>query len=797
MYYQKSLKSELRYSPGKHVILIYACVSLIGLFPVLTPAQSNILEEVVVTAQKREQSLQDIPISVAVTSGEHIEKQNLIDLVELAAQTPNIIITAGPASDLLYIRGVGSSINGGYEQSVGTFVDGIYHGRSRYSRGVLFDVERVELLRGPQSTYFGNNAIAGALNVITRKPGDEFEGYVNVLFEPDDGERSVEFALGGPVTDTLGVRVATKIYGMSGFVRDIHSGVQGPDLDDKLVRATVAWKPTDSFDAIFKAEIASSDGDRTPHFQLFNCPPPAGFPGPGGSCAAALGVFGTLNDKLDTIGMDTPGEFTNVNTREYVLTLNLDMWNHSFTSITGYSNYDYRQGFDGDSIPLPLIGANFNEDFEQYSQEFRITSPAGNRFEYLAGFYWQTSDLFNQNKIYTDIVTPLLLTSPAGPLYAPFLPVGPQNDLFQDEETFSLFGSLTWHITDSLRGTVGLRWTDVQKDGVKSLFIGSTPGAAALSGGEFKPLPFPLSMFPLPPRGPLAGGLGTPHGPIPLSVSNDDVTPSVNIQYDVTEDIMTYFSFSQGFKSGGLDAQNVSGPPDPLTFGPEEVDAYEAGVKAVWLDRRLATNLAWYRNEYSDLQQGVLQTGITFNVENVGELVVQGVEFDATLRVTENLTVNTAFAYLDSEYKSYPDGGCTALQSLRSAMSNPGQRCLQDLSGEPSPYSPEFSGYVHARHVLPLPHDLKLVTDLNVYFTDDFEVISDNDPLVTQDSYAKLDARIALGNQGDTWEIAVVGKNLTDKYTQSFANDTPLAPGTFQILLNRPRSLAIQGRYSW
>lgn len=796
MHHQNSLTHGLQYSPGRYAAVMYFCAFLTAIFPAIASAQGNILEEVIVTAQKREQSLQDVPISVAVTSGEDIEKQSLTDLGELAAQTPNIIISDAPASDQLYIRGVGSSINGGFEQSVGTFVDGIYHGRSRYSRGVLFDVERVELLRGPQSTYFGNNAIAGALNVITRKPGDEFEGYVNVLFEPDDGERSVELAMGGPVTDTLGIRVASKIYGMSGFVRDFHSGVQGPDLDDKLIRATVAWNPTDTFDATFKAEIAESDGTRNPHFQLFNCPPAGGFPGPGGGCAAALGAFGTLNDELDTIGADTPGEFTAAHTREYVLTLNLDMLNHTITSITGYSNYDYRQGFDGDSVPLPLLGVNFNEDFEQYSQELRITSPTGNRFEYIAGFYWQTSDLFNQNKIYADIVSPLLLFSPVGPLYAPFLPVGPQNDLIQDEETFSLFGSLTWHITDSLRGTVGLRWTDVEKDGVKSLFIGSTNGAAALSG-PFTPLPFPLSMFPLPPRGPVAGGLGTPHEPVPLSISNDDVTPSVNVQYDVTEDIMAYFSFSQGFKAGGFDAQNVSGPPDPLTFGPEEVDAYEAGVKATWLDGRLATNLTWYRNEYTDLQQAVLQTGITFNVENVGELVVQGVEFDATLRMTENLTISTAVAYLDSEYESYPNGGCTALQSLRFAMSNPGQTCLQDLTGKPSPYSPEFSGYVHARHVLPLPRDLRVVTDVNVYFTDDFEVISDNDPLVTQDSYAKLDARIALGNQGNTWEIAVVGKNLTDKYTRSFANDSPLAAGTFQMLLDRPRSLAIQGRYSW
>ncbi|MDE0513937.1 MAG: TonB-dependent receptor [Gammaproteobacteria bacterium] len=786
----------MRTSPGNHALLIYGFVSLIGLFPVLVLGQGSVLEEIIVTAQKREQSLQDVPISVAVTSGESIEKQSLTDLGELAAQTPNIIITDAPASDQLYIRGVGSSINGGFEQSVGTFVDGIYHGRSRYSRGLLFDVERVELLRGPQSTYFGNNAIAGALNVITRKPGDEFEGYVNLLFEPDDGERSVELALGGPVSDTFGVRVAAKIYGMSGFVRDFHTGVQGPDLDDKQIRATATWKPTDSFDATFKAEIANSDGDRNPPFQLFNCPPGPPFPGPGGGCAVALRVFGPLNDELDTIAADTPGEFTAAHTREYVLTLNLDMWDHTFTSVTGYSNYDYRQGFDGDSVPLPLLGVNFNEDFEQYSQEFRITSPTGNRFEYIAGFYWQSSDLFNQNKIYADIVSPLLLGSPVGPLYAPFLPVGPQNDLYQDEETFSLFGSLTWHATDSLRGTVGLRWTDVQKDGVKSLFIGSTNGAAAASG-PFTPLPLPLSRFPLPPRGPVAGGLGTPHGPVPLSISNDDVTPSVNIQYDVTEDIMTYFSFSQGFKSGGFDAQNVSGPPAPLTFGPEEVDAYEAGAKATWLDGRLATNLTWYRNEYTDLQQAVLQTGITFNVENVGKLVVQGVEFDASLKVTENLTVDAAVAYLDSEYKSYPDGGCTALQSLQFAMANPGQTCLQDLTGQPSPYSPEFSGYVHARHVLPLPRDLRLVTDINVYFADDFEIISDNDPLVTQDSYAKLDARIALGNQGDTWEIAMVGKNLTDKYTRSFANDSPLAAGTFQMLLNRPRSLAIQGRYSW
>ncbi|MDY6984363.1 MAG: TonB-dependent receptor plug domain-containing protein, partial [Pseudomonadota bacterium] len=237
-------------------------------------AQAEV-EEFVVTAQKREQSLQDVPISVSAVTGDALQAQNLGEMEAVSMQLPNIHISESAIGDKLFIRGIGSGINAGFEQSVGTFVDGVYHGRSLQTRSQFLDIERVEVLRGPQSTYFGNNAIAGALNVTTRRPTDEFSGYVNTFYEFEHSERHIEGAVGGALTDTVSARIAGLASGLEGWMQNLNTGQTEGQERNRALRVSFLFTPNDTFDALLKVEGGRFDV-RGRNLQTLGCPPATG-----------------------------------------------------------------------------------------------------------------------------------------------------------------------------------------------------------------------------------------------------------------------------------------------------------------------------------------------------------------------------------------------------------------------------------------------------------------------------------------------------------------------------------------
>src|SRR6185312_14273182 len=237
------------------------------------------LEEVVVTAQRREQRLQDVPVAVTVVSGKALAQQNITSLEAVSVRLPAVRIVSGPLTDYLNIRGVGSGQNAGFEQSVATFVDGLYRGRSKATRAALFDVDQVEVLKGPQTTFFGNNAIAGALNITPRKPDREFDYNFSAL-----GGLYGEFQLQGgvsvPLTDTLAVRVAGRYNGSNGYVSNSFTGLSGPHTRELIGRVAVVWEPTDNFSSTLRFDRGRNRNLETYNAQLLNCP------------QGACGVFG-------------------------------------------------------------------------------------------------------------------------------------------------------------------------------------------------------------------------------------------------------------------------------------------------------------------------------------------------------------------------------------------------------------------------------------------------------------------------------------------------------------------------
>jgi len=844
---------------NRHTGSIRVLTAALGV-PLASAAMGQaVLEEVVVTAQKREQSLQDVPISVSSVSGDALQAQNLVEMETLAVQLPNIHISESAIGDKLFIRGIGSGINAGFEQSVGTFIDGVYYGRSLQTRSQFLDIERVEVLRGPQSTFFGNNAIAGALNITTRQPTQEFSGYVNTFYETENEEHHLEGAVGGSITDTLAVRVAGLVSGLDGWVTNLNTGATEGDEDNQSLRASFAFTPNDSFDATLKLEQGAYDV-KGRNIQVTNCPPRSGALG---TCALAtapvLARFGgpfvtplypDYDDTFDKYtqyngpvipafttavnmlgageaGRSVPpppagmsqadlGELDNSNA---TLTLNWQLPGHVLTSVSGFSSYEFDFRQSSDFMPVPLGSITQMEEFEQFSQELRLVSDTAGPVQYMAGLYYQNNELKVREAV--DLYLPPPYFQPASTYFtdACRLPerandptcrlpatIGSAEAMHgQDEDSIAVFGALTWNLTDALSATLGGRYARVEKDLMRvqtvrddapGITVPCPPQAAALLGCiPGAPL---LMTANNPPQGRAFGwGAGT------LDIAREDTefTPSLSLQWQFMDDVMLYGSYTEGFKAGGFDQRNLFLDPVGGQFDPENVDAWEAGMKSQLLDGAMQFNLAVFRSNYDDLQVSTFDGVVNFLVNNAASARSQGVEGDMRWLLGDNLVFGAALAFLDAKWRDYRDAQCRAMDAALAPIArctiNSSGLLVQDLSGQDLLMAPEWSGNVSAEHVLPLRGGLELQTQLLVYFQDDKFLAADNDPATLQESFTKVNLRVALVS--DTgWEVALVGRNLSDELTSPHAEDLPLRSGnSFFRLTDRPRTLALQAQYRW
>jgi len=269
------------------------------------------------------------------------------------------------------------------------------------------------------------------------------------------------------------------------------------------------------------------------------------------------------------------------------------------------------------------------------------------------------------------------------------------------------------------------------------------------------------------------------------------VTPSLNVKFDVTDDLMAYASYAQGFKAGGFDGTSGTGDKTELPFDPESVDAYEVGLKGKLLDGRMRFTLAAFRSEYKNLQLAVTQlqgAAIINTVESVGASTSQGIELGLEWAASDRLRIRLELAPLDSFFEDYKNAGPTALQVLGGLTS-------QDLSGRRN--APKYTGNFNAQYRHPLPNDLRLITELNVYFSGSRDMGADLDPALLQDAYAKVGLRVSFGPADGRWSFSAIGKNLTDETILNFATDMPASPGSYVMNTERGRSIAVQARYNW
>lgn len=725
-------------------------------------------------------------ISATVTSGEELEQRNIQNLQSLAYRLPSVRISTTPVADYVAVRGVASSLNLGFEQSVGTFVDGLYRGRSRSTRAALFDVERVEVLRGPQTTFFGNNAIAGAFNIATRKPSGTLEANAQAFYAPVGEEYSIEGGVSIPLNDNLAVRLAARQSGMDGYIENENLGTTEPHLNERIGRLSAVWQPSSSIETVVRLDLGQNRNRGILSNQILSCPPEPVYGAASGVCARYLAASGgSVDDELDRVSAANPS-FFDYDFIEAEQSTTIDLGRNSLILTTGY--FDHNYDLVNDVVPVPasmggsVIGtsqavpARFLEDFEQFSQEVRFQSDESDRFEYMAGIYYSHSNL-------SVLGYQGFFQAPFGQIfgsgvYSPETPIAVQISNREVATNWSIFGSATLHLAEAFRLNLGLRYSIVSKDATREASAGSSID-----------IPGPDNFVPGPPAFQNAAltGLGADIGDFAFNSRTDrELMPSVSVEYDLASDVMVYASYTHGFKAGGF-----SGYFSSSIFDPELVDAYEIGLRSQLFNRRLTFNLTAFYSDYTDLQETttiILPSGGNRQVVgNVAGSVSKGIELSTKLSIMPGLDLSADVSYLDATYTDYVSAPCTVLQQTLN-----GVPCFQDLSGKRRAFAPEWSGSVAARYVYDISEALQVRLSGSIYFTSMFFAQPLADPELSQDGYTSFDARIGVGPGDGRWELALVGKNLSDTTIGSFWQPTPTSPGSYQAILDPPRSIGIQ-----
>lgn len=708
------------------------------------------LEEVIVTAQKRAESLQDVPVAVTAIDGQKLDDYGLTRLDDLMVYTPSLTVVEGPADSFIFIRGIGSGFNKGFEQSVGTYVDGIYFGRGRSSRNGMVDMERVEVLKGPQGILFGKNTIAGAINLTTRNPSQEAEGYIQISneFEETD-ETSIEAAYGGYLTDTFGIRLATRYTTSNGWMTNTYNGEQIGAEDDVVTRLSMVFEPNDDVKVTAKVQHSHLEQSEKPS-ELVVCN--AGMQG-------ILGMVGiddcSFDGNTSVSAIDPKGGFGGDNMEALSGSLNID-WaindSLTLTSLTGYTTHDEDMYLDADYSPLELLDATRDEYFKSVSQEFRINSQGDNGLDYIAGVYIESSTMdFDAILSYNLAAIPL---------------VGSRvTDVTQDTDTKAIFGQMTWQLNDDLAVTVGARYSEDKKDVDSVNYCGDYKTGAANG----------------------AAGCFGPAYAIVMDRKDDNFSPAVTLEWNPSIDHMLYAKYSEGYKSGGFDLQSTTGNLDTFQFEPEEAKSFELGSKSTLMDGAMTLNAALFRNEYTNLQVSTFDGNVSFNVGNAAKAISQGIDLDVNWALTDSLRTSLSVAILDATYDSFATAQCSFPET---AAGN----SVCDLTGTDLQFSPEWSGHWNVSWESSVADDMLLTVSSDLNFTDSFQTMSDNDPELVQGAFAKLDMRVSLQPSDGQWELALIGRNLTDEETFHFGNDVPLSGGSYFKNYEKPRTVAIQGR---
>lgn len=712
------------------------------------------LEEITVTAQKREQSLQDVPVSVSVLSAEDLALRNENEIASLTQLSPGFTFSAGPtnSTNSIQIRGIGSqAFSRGIDQSVSTVIDGVVATSLSTAQLDLSDVERVEVLRGPQGMLFGKNASAGVLNIVTRKPTEEFEAMLGGSYG-DEKEIKVNGYISGPLGDSVSGRLSFYSNDRDPYLENVFpGGKDANDRDDWGVRGKLAFNPSENLDILLTVNHLEREYDNC-------CQLPAEGLVPG-SLAESLNVpAGSENDQIIENNVSTgSSELDNI-----ILDINYQMGEFTLTSITSFVNSEVFSNSGTENLPLTsIVELAQQEEIDQFTQELRLTSPAGETFEYILGLYYFKKD------------TDLHVSEAVDPFPLGFAPPGVMVSTGTytpevENESYALFSNVTWNITDRARLTAGFRLNREELDMDFSL-ITPTPGAFT----NF-PVVFPLPDFFF---------IGPSSIDYSISDSDTEVLWRIIAQYDFTEEAMAYASVSRGYKGIGVDtgsraAQYVVSGRSPLV-DPEIPTSYELGLKSRWWDNRLNINATIFYTQFEDFQAESSTASLggppAIFLDNAEELETYGLELEVQAQATENLLLSGSLAYIEAEYTKYTDTQCYAFQPdgpNECAGRIFGMGGFQDLSDKDVPNSPDLSFTINAlyeKEFKDLP--FRGFVNASYYWQDEAQSQVNNNPAAIIDSYGIANLTIGITSDDDRYSVQLWVKNLFDEFYQTTKRD--------------------------
>lgn len=723
------------------------------------------LEEITVTARKREEGLQSAPISISAFTGEGLDYRGVTKIDSIANFTPNLVFQNNPgdggssASAAIYIRGIGQSdFIPTVEPGVGLYVDGVYIARSVGSVLDLIDVERVEVLRGPQGTLFGRNTIGGAISITTKKPDEEFGARIDVTTGSAD-RIDVRGSLNVPVTDTFFVKAAAATFNRDGYVRHTADGRRLGDDDTLTGRLAARWLATDSIEVNWSidstrdrengapmvnvAQFATTDPAYPSTFMALNSVLVTGDPF---SCAAPPNLTNPAcyNSQYVNAGTNenrgTGRHFSDLDLIGTSLAIDWTLADLTIKSITAYRDIDSQFARDVDESPVQIGHVWDDLQQHQFSQELQVLGSAfANRLDWILGGYYLEEKADNANELEF--------------LVADFLSGGRT-----DNEAWAVFGQATWSIFDALKLTLGIRYTDEQKK--------FTPDQRITA------VNVPAFIFPFPVGTPLL-----PSDTVPISVS--EWTPMANLSWQITDDIMTYVSYSEGFKSGGY-TQRIFPPEASVpTFKPEFVKVYEAGFKLSGFDRRLRLNGAVFHTKYDDLQIAITNlTRVGPFIENAAKATVTGFELEASAAPGDGWLLEGGAGYLDPEYKEL-DTGATEV-TLDSKFARISRWTLNSAASKE----------------VPLGEMGMVVPRLDWSYRSSFYNNALNSPQIRQAGYHLLNASILWRDVNDRYNLVLGATNLTDERYMVTGYSQPNF-GNFEALFAREREWYLTLRYKY
>ena len=740
-------------------------------------ASAQEVEEVIVTANKREEALIDVPLAVTAIGGAQVKASGVRDLRDMVSLAPslNAQTPGGDSDSSLRIRGIGTiSTNPGLESAVGVVIDGVVRARTGVAMSELGDIERVEVLRGPQGTLYGSNTSAGLVNIVTPGPNmDRFEGYAEGTYGNYNWIRGAA-GISGPIGDGVGMRLEAILQKRDGLLDEVNSGQDINKMNRAFLRAKVRVDATENLRFNFIADFTRRKED---------------------CCAAVLSRRGAVFPRVEALAAAkgyknsgavdpyereaaiTPGRINQEDVTDFGFSGQMD-WDLGFgqlVTISAYRKWKANRGqdFDHSGVDLGYIDKDgLRMGFTQFTQEVRLQGSTP-KLDWLVGGYYSHQEIFQDfayrmGASYADFYGGAAVFKPA--TLAAWKPGdGARGISEQEGDDFALFTHNTWHVTDKLGLTAGLRYTRNEKS-VSVLSINFNPACdAALAGGDATGIAAFCLFF-------WDTRIKTDAGAATDSRTEDALSGTAVIDYAFTDHAKAYASYSRGYKSGGynLDRAGFTTPAAPkgsdLAFGEETTDAYEAGLKLELFENRLRINTAVFHQSVKGFQL-VEFTGVAFRVRRLAEALSTGAELEATWRPTAGLTLTQGVTYTDARYTDDP--GNVTFAGKRMEQS-PTWTSITSGTWKFPIGDTGFTGTAYA--------DARYVSD---------QYLASFDPLRIQKAYTVVNARLSLSAPEDRWRVEVWARNLFDTEYARRRIPATFQSGSYSDFLGDPRTYGI------